>query len=74
MKYVLRLIAAIPMIAAGLSTIVGFVLAIDYHIIGLYAVASVYSFIICATHYESTCRILINIVRVICDKTPCYEE
>ena len=74
MKYIIRLIAAIPILAAGVSTITGFILAIDYPIIALYGIASVYTFIVCATHYESTVRTLVNIIRVICNKTPYYEK
>ena len=70
----LRFIAAIPMIAAGLSVIAGIILAIDYPIVALYAIASLYTTFICIEHYESTVRTLINIIRVLCDKTPCYEE
>ena len=74
MKYIIRLIAAIPMLAAGVSTIAGFILAIDYPIIALYGIASVYTFIVCATHYENTVHTLVNIVRVICNKTPYYDK
>jgi hypothetical protein len=74
MKYIIRFIAAIPMIAAAIGSIAGFVLAIDYPIVALYAVSSVYTTAICIEHYESTVRTLINIIRVLCDKTPCYDE
>lgn len=74
MKYIIRLIAAIPMLTAAISTITGFILAIDYPIIALYGIASVYTFIVCATHYENTVRTLIDIIRVICNKTPYYEK
>lgn len=74
MKYVLRLVAAIPTIAAGLSIIAGFILAIDYPIVAFYAIASLYTTFICIEHYESTVHTLINVIRIICDKTPIYNQ
>lgn len=74
MKYIIRLIAAIPMITAAISTITGFVFAIDYPIIALYAIGSIYTTAVCIEHYESTVRTLINVIRVVCNKTPYYEK
>lgn len=74
MKYVLRVIAAIPMIAAAIGAIAGFILAIDYPIVALYGIASVYTTAVCIEHYESTVRTLINIIRLLCNNTPCYGE
>lgn len=74
MKYIIRFIAAIPMIIAAISTITGFVFAIDYPIIALYAIGSVYTTAVCIENYKRTVRTLINVIRVICNKTTCYDE
>lgn len=74
MKYIIRFIAAIPMLTAAISTITGFVFTIDYPIIALYAIGSIYTTAVCIEHYENTVRTLINVIRVICNKTPCYDE
>lgn len=74
MKYIIRSIAAIPMIIAAISTITGFVFAIDYPIIALYAIGSIYTTAVCIENYERTVRTLINVIRVICNNTPYYEK
>lgn len=56
MKYVIRLFAALPMLGAGIATIVFGVLACNNTVWVLAAICNLYSFIVCATHYEDTVR------------------
>lgn len=69
MKYVLRIIAAIPMIAAGLAALAAFIIAIDIHIVALFGIALSYSFAVCAANYEKSVVELRNFLRVLCDTT-----
>ena len=73
-QYLLRLVAAIPMLAAGFAALAAFIIAIDIHIIALFGVALVYSFAVCAANYEKTVVELRNFLKVLCDTTLSYSE
>lgn len=68
-QYVIRLIAVIPMLAAGLAALAALIIAIDIHIVALFGVALIYSFAVCAANYEKTVVELRNFLRVLCDTT-----
>ena len=68
-QYLLRLVAAIPMLAAGLAALAGFIIAIDIHIVALFGIALSYSFAVCVANYEKTVVELRNFLRVLCDTT-----
>ena len=65
MKYIIRFMAAIPMLGAGIALIMFGVMAFEKPLWVLEAIASFYSFMVCATHYEDTVRhlaIFINLM------------
>lgn len=68
-QYLLRLVAAIPMLAAGLAALAAFIIAIDIHIVTLFGIALSYSFAVCAANYEKTVVELRNFLKVLCDTT-----
>lgn len=58
MKYLIRLLAAIPMIGAGIAIIWFMVMSFDEWPYILVSIANVYTFMVCAHHYEESVRIL----------------
>lgn len=74
MKYLIRIIAIIPSATATISSIVALIVALDYPIAVFYALGLFSAAAVCLKNYESTVRSLINIIKVICDKTICYDE
>lgn len=73
-QYLLRLVAAIPMLAAGLAALAAFIIAIDIHIVALFGIALSYSFAVCAVNYEKSVVELRNFLKVLCDTTLSYGE
>jgi len=74
MKYIIRLIAAIPMLATGLSMVFFLVLAFEYSIFALLAIGDFLAFIFISNYYEYMVDELKDVVKTICDKTPVYHE
>jgi hypothetical protein len=64
MKYFVRLLAALPMLGTGISMIVFVVMAFENPLWILEAIASFYSFMVCATHYEDTVRHLAIFIKL----------
>lgn len=56
MKYIIRMLAAIPMLTVGVSSIVLFVFAFDYHWLVIPAILNFFAFMVCASHYEESVR------------------
>lgn len=54
MKCFVRLLATLPMLGAGMSVIVFWVLTVNSPLWILAAIANTYSFAVCAVHYEET--------------------
>lgn len=70
MKYVIRLLATLPMIGAGVATIVFFVMAFgENNIWILTSISSAFSFAVCAEHYEETVISVRDFIKIICDST-----
>ena len=74
MKYIIRLLAMIPTLCIGLAVIVTSVLAIDYPILVLVALGLGFAFTNGLSNYEETVGDLVHLIRILCDKTPYYEE
>lgn len=74
MKYIIRLLAMIPTLCVGLAVIITSVLAIDYPILVLVALGLGFAFINGLSNYEETVGDLVHLIRILCDKTPCYKE
>lgn len=64
MKYIIRFMVAIPMLGAGIATIVSIVMAFENPLWILEAIASFCSVMVCATHYEDTVRHLANFIKL----------
>ena len=64
MKYIVRLMAAIPMLGAGIALIMFGVMAFNNPLWILEAIASFCSVMVCATHYEDTVRHLANFIKL----------
>lgn len=56
MKYIIRLMAAIPMLGSAIATLFLFVLSFDYSILVIPTVLSLFGFPVCAKHYEETVK------------------
>lgn len=74
MKYIIRIIAMIPTLCVGIATIVTSILAIDYPILILVALGLGFSFTSGLSHYEETVDDLVHLIRLLCDKTPRYNQ
>lgn len=74
MKYIIRIIAMIPTLCVGIATIVTSILAIDYPILILVALGLGFSFTNGLSHYEETVDDLVHLIRLLCDKTPRYNQ
>lgn len=68
MKYVIKLLAVIPTIAAIVSSIASFIFALDYPIVILHTIASAHVVIVCVEHYGDTVRSLSDIINLVCNK------
>lgn len=56
MKYIIRLLASLPMLSVGISTIILCVFAIEHPWMWIPAILNMWAFLIIATHYESTVK------------------
>ena len=74
MKYLIRLLAMLPTICVGISTIVTSVVAIDYPILVLIALGLGFSFANGLSHYEETVDDLVHLIHLLCDRTPRYNK
>lgn len=68
MKYVIKLLAVIPTIAAIVSVIASFIFALDYPIVILHTIASAHVVIVCVEHYGDTVHSLSDIINLVCNK------
>lgn len=64
MKYIIRFMATIPMLGAGIALIMFGIMAFDNPLWILEAIASFWSFMVCATHYEDTVRNLAIFIKL----------
>ena len=56
MKYIIRALAAIPMLTVGISTIILCVFAIEHPWLWIPAILNLWAFLLIASHYEETVR------------------
>lgn len=74
-KYIIRLIAAVPMLGSGIATIIFFILAFEENnALILVSISSMFSFVVCATYYEHIVIDICEFVRTICDETWNYSN
>lgn len=69
MKYILRFVAAIPMMSAGISMVFSFAYAFDYPWFALLAIGNFFTLQVTSAHYEETVKAISAFLRVLCDKT-----
>lgn len=69
MKYIIRLLAAVPMLGAGVAAIVFGVMAFDNAMWILATICNIYSFLVCAIHYEDTVRSLAIFIKLMAEDT-----
>ena len=62
-KYVIRLLATAPMLGAGASIIMFWVLSFDYPMFVIAAICSIFSFMVCAAHYEDTVKYIAKFLK-----------
>ena len=74
MKYVLRIIASIPMLSVAISGIIIFVLAMDYTPLVIIVIADFFAFSLLASEYEGTVVKLVNFFKKLTEKTLVYHE
>lgn len=67
MKYIIRLLAAIPMLSTGIATFVFFVLAFGDAMYVLAAIESLFGYIMCIAHYESTVRSIAKFLKLMAE-------
>lgn len=63
MKYFVRLLATLPMLGAGVSVIVFWVLTVNSPLWILAVIVNTYSFAVCAAHYEDTVRYIAAFIK-----------
>lgn len=74
MKYIIRILAMIPTLCVGIEMIVTAVAAIDYHLLVIAAIDLGFAFANGLSHYEETVDDLVHLIRILCDKTPRYNQ
>ena len=69
MKYIIRLIATVPMLSAAASMIACVVIAFDYPLVILLAIGNFFVLQITCHYYEETVDSIVAFLRMLCDKT-----
>lgn len=69
MKYIIRLIATVPMVSAALSMIISLIVAFDYPVCVLLAIGNFFAVQVACFHYEDTVHAISAFLRMLCDKT-----
>lgn len=73
MKYLIRIIAILPAFSVGITSIFTFALSEEYHWAILLVITNLIAFIILLDKYEETVEDLVNMCRILCDKTLIYK-
>lgn len=76
MGYIIKILAILPALSVGLSTIalVLVAFATDYYWILLLCAFNSIGFILLAENYEYTVKVFLNLLKILCDKTPVYKD
>ena len=69
MKYIIRFVAAVPMMSAGISMVFSFACAFSYPWFALLAIGNFFALQVACAHYEETVKAISAFLRVLCDKT-----
>lgn len=69
MKYIIRLIAIIPMVSVTLSMMFALIVAFDYPLLVLLAIGDFFAVQLVCVHYEDTVHAVSAFLRMLCDKT-----
>lgn len=67
MKYILRFVACIPMIAVGISFVISLVFAFEYPIVVLLTIGNFFAMQVVCAYYEETVEALADFLRKMCD-------
>ena len=62
-KYFIRLLATAPMLGAGAAIIMFWILSFDYPMFVIAAICSIFSFMVCAAHYEDTVKYIAKFLK-----------
>lgn len=69
MKYIIRLIATVPMVSAALSMIISLIVAFEYPVCALLTVGNFFALRVTCVYYEDTVDDIVEFLRMLCDKT-----
>ena len=69
MKYIIRLIAVVPMVSAAVSMIACIAIAFDYPSVILLAIGNFFALQVACHYYEETVDGVVSFLRMLCDKT-----
>lgn len=72
MKYCIRIIAILPALTIGIISIILFVLAFDYKWLIVPCITNSIGFVMLLDKYEESVKDLINLIKILCNKTPIY--
>ena len=72
MKYIIRLLAALPALGVGISVIFFFVLSFDVPVLVILAALNSLALILLLYYYENIVSELINFIQILLNKTPSY--
>ena len=73
MKYIIRFIAAIPMLSIGLSMLFALVYAFEYPLFALLAIGNFWAFVWISHYYECIVDETCDFIKEMCNKTPVYK-
>ena len=73
MKYIIRFIAAIPMLCVGLSMLFALIYAFEYPIFALLAIGNFWAFVWISYYYECIVDEICDFIKELCNKTPVYK-
>lgn len=72
MKYILRFIAGLPALTVGCMSVFLLVLSFDYNLVIFPFIINNIAFVILLDKYEETVKDLVDLLKVLCNKTEYY--
>ena len=73
MKYIIRFIAAIPMLSVGISMLFALIYAFEYPLFILLAIGNFWAFAWISHYYEYIVDETCDFIKKMCNKTPVYK-
>ena len=73
MRYIIRFIAAIPMLSVGISMLFALIYAFEYPLFAILAIGNFWAFVWISHYYECIVDEICDFIKELCNKTPVYK-